>query len=382
MADQHLDFSYAEALTREEVEMRKRLVGFTDEDARLLSELEDIFRQAADAVVDNFYAHIIRFSELANIINKHSTVERLKKTQKDYFIGLASGKYDVTYFRERLRIGKTHDRIRLKPKHYIAAYAVYYNNVLPLIENAHKDDPAKMMQYTQAFLKIINLDMQLAIESYIASFMEVNSVISTLQEMSEKVSTVSKDLATSTGEISIASDELAHRVVDISAESQSQADNAFQAVTEIKHVADSNRDSMKRIQLTVDTINKIASQTNLLALNATIEAARAGEHGRSFSVVAQEVKKLAVGSAKAARDIGEMVREVQLETDNSSQKTVELINNISHALKIIAEATQEASASTEEQSATIHELANSAQILSEITDSVEELVVKFKEKVD
>lgn len=380
--NEHLqNYSYAEELTPQEIESRKRLVGFTDEDAALLSDLKDIFRQAADSVVDHFYAHITRVPELSQIISKHSTVDRLKKTQKEYFLGLANGKYDVAYFRERFRIGKTHDRIKLKPKYYIAAYSLYYNMVLPLIEKAFREDPTAMMKHTQAFLKIVNLDMQLAIESYISAYLEVNSVITTLKDTSENVTNVAKDLATSTSEISIASDDLAQRVVDISAESQSQAENAIAATGEIRYVAQSLRESMRKIQITVDTINKIASQTNLLALNATIEAARAGEHGRSFSVVAQEVKKLAVESAQAAKDISEMVKGIQVDTERSTQKSVDLINDISDALKHIAEATQEASASTEEQSATIHELANSAHVLADIATSLEGLMDKFKQKL-
>lgn len=106
----------------------------------------------------------------------------------------------------------------------------------------------------------------------------------------------------------------------------------------------------KQIENIVEVINGISDQTNLLALNASIEAARAGEHGKGFSVVAEEVRKLAEDSNSQAQQIAFLVKEIQTETKNvvktmnkgneeaqNGIKSVEATQNSFHRIMEIAQ---------------------------------------------
>ncbi|MCM2291363.1 PAS domain-containing methyl-accepting chemotaxis protein [Allorhizobium sp. BGMRC 0089] len=100
--------------------------------------------------------------------------------------------------------------------------------------------------------------------------------------------------------------------------------NAVEAMSRIEQ-------SSSQISNIIGVIDEIAFQTNLLALNAGVEAARAGEAGKGFAVVAQEVRELAQRSAKAAKEIKDLIRNSSTEVENG----VRLVSETGEALKTI-----------------------------------------------
>ncbi len=160
-------------VTMQEWERRKEFVGFTDEDVQLLRELRPIAEAYADEVVEGLYRQFLRFEETKAFFPDEATLNRVKTLQKAYFLGLTQGDYGEAYLANRLHIGRVHQRIGLLPRWYMGAYSIYMQLVFPRVMAAFKPNVEKAQRAFLALLKLMMLDMDVAIATYIAAREEV-----------------------------------------------------------------------------------------------------------------------------------------------------------------------------------------------------------------
>ena len=416
-------------LDADEIAWRKEFVGFDEEDERRLEDLETLLRENQDEIADDFYDKILQYKQTRAVINRSpKDVPALKQTQRAYLVSLSTGEYDQSFFANRARVGKLHEILDMPLKQYVGQYGVYYTLLLDRLndraqaqvvdaieewveeqdsdggglggfvnalgfggddddgleesfEKTVRDAVDDGMMDVLSLLRIINLDMQIATDTYVDSYAQrledsierrqqlareveedVQGPIEELHEaggvIASRAQTISShtaaqarntnQAATELGELSAAVEEVAsvanevrsesNRAEQLTAEGVDAADDALDeleaiedATTDVTQSAADLETRTEEIDAVLERLDDVAERTTVLAKNAKIEASRSGDsNSGTMGVIANEVESFAEQTKRdlaAIEDAVEGVRRDAMKTVETTEETAERIDD-------------------------------------------------------
>jgi heme-based aerotactic transducer len=406
---------------------RKSLLRIDADTLKTLREAAPLLDEHVDAIVDEFYDRVMSSPALRDLVEKHSTIERLSQTLRRYLLDFTETTLDGTHVASRRQIAEVHHRIDLPLDAYQAQLQAirqaWVEIVLGVATKAGRgansrtgliggltSRRARRAAEDSARL-IAALDKALTFDEGIVTLYGQEVAARQLNDLASQLASVAQEAAASVEQMASTAQQVAGEVSgasSLSGEATSRANEGMAALRETEDavgrvgeatarlgtVAVGLEASSAKIGEVSDVLRQTADQINLLALNAAIEAARAGEAGRGFAVVADEVRKLAETTQHRLQESTAAVEEMQrgiAEVRGAGDVTTEAVGQLvaatggvqetfgeiltavegtSSALGTIAAASQEVAATAGETGRASTEVARLAGEVKLVADSM------------
>lgn len=328
---------------------------------------------------------------------------------------------------ERVALGDLSAHIDYESKNELGSLAASINKTISSLKRYIKEVDDVLSQLSEGDLEArprtafagdyatIGDSLQLISDSLRSTMTHLDNAAEQVARSSSQMSDGSQSIAQGSAEQAMAIEELTANVQDIERVIEGSTENMMAASSNtadvleaVKHgnaqiaqtvlVVQQIKDNTKNISQLANVIEDISFQTNILALNASVEAARAGEAGRGFSVVAEEVRRLAAQVSEASqaadeltgrtiasiRDGSAMIETVAANMDNAvtatgnvkelmagiaqaSAQQLEAATQIRESMDRLTDVVQENSAAAEESAVIAEELAEQASGLKKLT---------------
>ncbi|RAK18402.1 methyl-accepting chemotaxis protein/heme-based aerotactic transducer [Anoxybacillus vitaminiphilus] len=407
--------SYVDIETAERLKEKIEFLKITSDRRETVKKLKYIYLDDKDEILDSFLQRILPHEMLGNRILKHASTEEIKQSCHHYLMSLFEDELDLYYVFKRRMAAELFARYGISPEWILASFSVWNQTFIPFIYKKLAKKPKVFLDTLLAYESMMKLDQEIITETYIeletktlitnlAEIISYNAnidEIKTLLHFQHRQQEATSSISAAMHQLSAGIQELASSIVEMSETSKGELTKLFDHIHKLENVihflkeVDEQQkqvntyvqqltERVKSTEKIMKFIQEIADQTNLLALNASIEAARAGEHGKGFTIVAEEVRKLADHTKTSVMSIQQDMSELtsitkqMTETVNSSttklhqgvedaQYVSEHLSSLTEAFHHLGERLEEFSTVIEEQAATADDISMQNQTIAELT---------------
>ncbi|MDW8290689.1 MAG: globin-coupled sensor protein, partial [Armatimonadota bacterium] len=333
--------------------LRKQFVGITEDDVRILKQLQPWAERVADAIAKEFYDFQFAFPPTRAFFERYAQKQgigleqlrqALEKTQAQYFRDIfqeaaSGGQFGTSYFEKRLRIGYRHVVIDLPQKWYVGSYALYERLVRKYLQRDFRWKPSFRARAEEAIFKMFNYDMQAVTDSYLMYLLQTFGIdLSSIapqqgQDITEHVGQIQKmmqELLTALGnvgkgDLSVRLDVGQRSGNTLSANFNVAIEALAQTIQDTRRAAREVQDHVKR---TNEILQAFVASSGDAAGDSVVDLLH--QLQKAVQEVARGAEQTALSASRGVESVSAIVEDIRVMSEQllSAQQTANAVGQV------------------------------------------------------